>query len=317
MSARGKVCVVLGGGGARGLAHLGVLQVIEREGIPIDCIVGTSVGAIVGACYALEPDALSKTRQALAYFRSAAFSSNAFKKLLLKSDDVEQNVFQSLFSSIRRSYVFSNLLRRPSILPGEKLAALVNDLVPDRTFADTKLPFAVPALDIRSGEDVVLTEGPLRTAVLASCSLPGFFPPVAYDRYLLADAGVIGPVPIDAAVRNFSPDVVIAVDISSYLERLDTVERGIDVILRVESIACARLNAVEIEQADVVIRPAVGDKYWSDFSDLESMVNEGVVAAQAKVAEMRAALERKKTGVASFFRRFAAAGSGGGARRDG
>jgi NTE family protein len=300
---------VLGGGGARGLSHLGVLQVLEQEGIPIDCIVGTSVGAFVGAVYALEPDALLKTRQALAYLSSEAFEGNAFKKILLKSDDVEQNVFQSILSSIKKSYVFSNLLRKPSILPGDKLAELVDDIVPDKSFSDTKVPFAVPALDIRSGEDVLLTEGSLRKAVLASSSVPGFFPPVEYNERLLVDAGVIGPVPVNAALAQFQPEVVIAVDISSYLEKLDKVERGLDVLLRVESIACSRLNDMEVERADVLIKPSVGQKYWSDFSDLEIMVNEGVLAAQAKIGEIRAAIQKRPGKVRSFLRRVSSVGS--------
>ena len=287
MADRPRVCIVLGGGGARGLAHLGVLQVLERAGIPIDCMVGISVGAVVGATYALEPDALLKTRQALAYFRSESYGSNAFKKIFLRSEDAEQNIFRNVLNSIKKGYVFSNLLRKPSVLPGDRLASLIADLVPESRFEDARVPFIVPALDIRSGSDVLLSEGPLRPAVLASCSLPGFFPPVELGEWLLADAGVIGPVPVNAAFSKFRPDVVIAVDISSYLDRLDQVERGLDVLLRVESIACARLNAVEISRADVVIRPAVGKTYWSDFSDLESLVNEGVLAAEGKLGEIR------------------------------
>jgi len=309
MNTRPKVGLVLGGGGARGLAHLGVLQALEREGIDVDSIVGTSVGAVVGAVYALEPDALSKTRQALAYFRSPSFAGSAFKKLLLRSDDVDQTFLSSIVASIRKSYVFSNLLRKPSILPRERLAALVNDFVPAKKFSDTRLPFAVPALDLRSGADVLLEEGELRPAVLASCSLPGFFPPVEIGGRLLADAGVIGPVPVNAAIERFAPDVLIAVDISSYLHTLPGVERGLDVILRVESIACARLNELEIARADVVIRPAVGAKYWSDFSGLESMVNAGVIATQAKLGEIRAAIARRSGSVRSFLRRVASAGT--------
>ena len=307
MPVQPKVCLVLGGGGARGFSHLGVLQVLEREGISVDCIVGTSVGAFVGAVYCLEPDALLQTRHALAYLRSEAFEGHAFKKILLKSDDVERNLLQSILSNIRKGYVFSNLLRRPGILRGEMLAELIEDLVPEKSFSDTELPFAVPALDIRSGEDVLLTEGSLRDAVLASSSVPGFFPPVEYNGRLLVDPGVVGPVPVNAAVAQFQPDVVIAVDISSYLEKLDKADRGLDVLLRVESIACARLNAMEVARADVVIEPSVGQKYWSDFSDLEMMVNEGVLATQAKIGEIRAAVEKRRGKVRAFLRRVTSA----------
>jgi NTE family protein len=289
---RGKVCVVLGGGGARGLAHLGVLQVLEREGVPIDCLVGTSVGAVVGATYALDPDALAKTRQAIAYFHSDAFAGNAFKKIILKSDDVEQSFLRGLLNTIRKGYIFSSLLRRQAIFPGEKLLEVISDLVPDKNFEDAVIPFAVPALDLCSGREVLLKQGSLRQAVFASSSLPGFFPPVRLNGMVLADAGVIGPVPVKSAIEAFQPSTVIAVDISSYLTDCELLARGLDVILRVESIACSRLNSAEISSADVVIRPEVGGKYWSDFSELEGLVNAGVVAAQEKLEEIRAAMAR-------------------------
>jgi len=298
MSRPTKVCLVLGGGGARGLAHLGVLQVLEREDIAVDCILGTSVGAVVGACYSINPDALAETRKALAYFNSEAFAGNPFKKVFLKSEDVERNFFSNLVSSIKKSYVFSNLLRRKSIFPGEKLFEVIADLVPDKEFADARIPFAVPALDLHSGQEVLITEGRLRTAVHASCSLPGFFPPVEHGGRLLADAGVIGPVPVSAARERFRPDVAIAVDITSSIQPLATLSSGLDVILRVEAIAGTRLNALELEKADVVITPDVGRKYWSDFSGLEQLITEGVLAAEAKLPEIREALLRKRR---SFF----------------
>ncbi len=110
---------------------------------------------------------------------------------------------------------------------------------------------------------------------------------------LLADAGVIGPVPVSSA-KHFEPSATIAVDITSGMEELKSVERGIDIILRVESIACARLNAIELTAADVVIQPQVGKKFWSDFSGFENLINEGVLAAQEKLSEIRAAVARGK-----------------------
>ncbi|MCZ6793505.1 MAG: patatin-like phospholipase family protein [Planctomycetota bacterium] len=292
MSRNGKLCLVLGGGGARGLAHLGVIQVMEHEEIAIHCLVGTSVGAVVGASYALNPDSLAEKRRALAYLQSDSFAGNAFKRVFLKSEDVEQNFLSSLVSSVKKSYVFSNLLRKEAIFPGEKLFEVISDLVPDAQFSDTKIPFAVPALDIRSGEEILLTEGSLRQAVYASCSLPGFFPPVVMGDRLLADAGVIGPVPVSVARDHFNPSTLIAVDIGSSLDTEEQLDCGLDVILRVESIAGCRLNALELEKADVVIEPDVGDKYWSDFSGLERLVSEGVLAAQAKIKEVKAAVAR-------------------------
>jgi NTE family protein len=297
MAKKERTCLVLGGGGARGLSHLGVLQVLERAEIPIHFIVGTSVGAVVGAAYALEPDAVGLTRRALAYLRSAAFRNDTFKKVLLKSEGTGTNFFKNLLSSIRKSYIFSNLLRKPSIFPAGHLESVIADLVPDKDFADTQIPFAVPALDIRSGREILLTKGSLRKAVLASCSLPGFFPPVELDGMLLADAGVIGPVPVNVS-SHFEPTSIIAVDITSLVDHCPPITRGLDAILRVEAIAGKRLNDIELAKAHCVIRPQVGKKYWSDFSDLDSIVTEGVTAAEEKVADLKALVTRKRF---SFF----------------
>ncbi len=298
MAKKGKNCLVLGGGGARGLSHLGVLQVLEREEVPIDCIVGTSVGAVVGAVYALEPDAVGIARRALAYLKSTAFKNDTFKKVLLKSENSGTNFFKNLLSGIRKSYIFSNLLRKPSIFPSGHLEAVIADLIPDKNFEDTRVPFAVPALDIRSGREVLLTRGSLRRAVLASCSLPGFFPPVELDGMLLADAGVIGPVPVHSARAQFEPATVVAVDITSQVDHCPPLTRGLDAILRVEAIAGKRLNDIELAAADIVIRPQVGKKFWSDFSDLDSIVAEGMVAAEEVSSALRALVQKKKL---SFF----------------
>ncbi|MEM7233482.1 MAG: patatin-like phospholipase family protein [Planctomycetota bacterium] len=305
MKERAKVCLVLGGGGARGLAHLGVLQVLEREDIPVDYVVGTSVGAVVGACYCLNPDALNETRRALAYFNSDEFRGSAFKKVFLKSEDVERNFLSSLITSVKKSYVFSNLLRKQAIFPGEKLFEVISDLVPKKEFGEAKIPFAVPALDIQRGDEILITEGELQPAVYASCSLPGFFPPVEHQGRLLADAGVIGPVPVSAARQHFEPDVVIAVDITSSLNATDELGSGLDVILRVESIAGTRLNDLELEKADVVIRPDVGTKYWSDFSDLEVLITEGVLATEPLIGDIREAIHKR--GSKSFWKAIAGA----------
>ena len=284
----GRVCLVLGGGGARGLSHLGVLKVLDREGVPVDCIIGTSAGAVVGAAYALQPDAAALAESALEYFNTAG---GAFRKVLLKSEDAERNFFSNLIASIRKSYVFSALIRRPAIFPRARLEQVIHDLVPELSFGDAQIPFAVPALDIRSGDEILLREGPLREAVIASCSLPGFFPPVERDDMLLVDAGVIGPVPVNAA-KCFRADVTIAVDISSQLDPIVDLAQGLDAILRVESIACKRLNDLELEAADVVVAPDVGSTYWSDFSELQQLVEQGERAAEAQLDTILALLQK-------------------------
>ncbi len=296
MAEQCRLSLALGGGGARGLAHLGVLQALDRENIPIDSIVGTSIGSIVGAAYALHPDSLEITRRALAYLRGDSFKNNPFRKVLFHSEDVEVNFFRSIFKSIKKSYVFSSLIRKPAIFTSERLFEVICDLLPDANFEDTQIPFAVPAIDIRSGNEVLLSNGPIRKAVLASCSLPGFFPPVQYDDMLLMDAGVVSPVPVTAGLEC-SPRVLVAVDISPELEVVDKIDIGLDAIMRVETIAGKRINEAELEKADVVIQPAVGGKKWSDFSGLEELIEGGINATKShlrRINELLAARPRRR-----------------------
>jgi len=289
---RGNLGVALGGGGVRGLAHLGVLQVLDREGIKVDQVVGTSVGSIIGAAYSLYPDGLEVTRRGLAYLRGESFRTNPFKKVLFHSDNVEQNFFRSLVHNIKKGYVFSSLIRKPSIFKSERLYNVISEVIPDVEFKDCQIPFAVPAIDIRSGNEVLLREGSLRKALLASCSLPGFFPPVEHEGMLLCDAGVISPVPVSAC-RSFDTKVLVAVDISTKLDTLEKVEIGLDAILRVEAIAGGRINDMELELADVLIQPNTGQKEWSDFSDLDRLIESGLDSAKAKVSDIRELLSKK------------------------
>lgn len=281
-----KFALALGGGGARGLSHLGILQTFDREGLQPDLIIGTSIGSIVGAAYCLHPDGLEVTRRALAYLKGDSFANNPFRKVLFHSEDVEQNFLSSWIQSIKKSYVFSSLIRKRSIFDGRRLLAVICDMIPDVTFADTKIPFAVPAIDIRSGEEVLICEGPIRPALLASCSLPGFFPPVEHEGRLLMDAGVIGPVPVSACRRR-DPKLLVAVDISNQLEFVENVDIGLDAIMRVEAIAGRRINDIELEKADIVIQPEVGQKVWSDFSDLDELVERGIHVAKQHIPEIR------------------------------
>ncbi len=287
MDQRPGIAVALGGGGARGLSHLGVLRVLEREGIPVRGVAGTSAGAIVAAAYALEPHAASIAARALDYLNSRSFQGDIFKRVLFRSDGPERRSVRSLFSNLRKGYVYSGLLRKPSIFPSDRLRDLVHDLIPDRSFEDVRVPIVIPALDIRTGELVLLDRGPLRGAVLAGCSLPGFFPPCARDGRLLVDAGVLGAVPVEAAIRSFGPAAVLAVDISPRVGTVERVDLGIEALLRVESIAGKRLNEVDLSRAAVVLRPDVGERFWSDFSGLEDLVERGAQAAESKLEEIR------------------------------
>lgn len=180
---RPKVALVLGGGGSRGLAHLGVLEVLKREGIPVDLIVGTSMGGIVGALYAAgyEPEMLAER-----------FSQLHFNNLL----------GLNLFSARARQRTVLTWLEEPFA---------------DKTFADLDIPLVVTAVDVVHGVEVTLDSGPLIPALLASSAMPAIFPPVEYEDMRLADGGVIDSLATHVAVER-GAERVIAVDLQPPLD---------------------------------------------------------------------------------------------------
>jgi NTE family protein len=178
---RKRVGLALGGGGARGMAHVGVIRVLERENIPIDCIAGTSAGSLVGAAYA------------------AGIRSDKLMDMALK---------------IRWGDIAKFVWPRQGFVSFERLESYIINLVGDLRFSDLELAYAAVAADMATGEQVVLKEGRIAPAVRASCSVPGFVTPVEWDGRLLTDGGVVNNLPI-SVVRDLGADIVIAVGLGA------------------------------------------------------------------------------------------------------
>ena len=165
--AKKKVALVLGGGAARGLAHIGILRVLQAEKFNFDFVVGTSIGAFIGAFYVLGEDMAKAEKAALRF-----------------------NARESLDFAIPPTM---------GLIKGERIYTIIKEFMGYKTFADVKIPMAVVACDIESGQEVVLTDGPLAEAVRASCSYPGIFVPQRINGRLLVDGGIIHTVPVSSA----------------------------------------------------------------------------------------------------------------------
>jgi NTE family protein len=254
-----KVALVLGGGAARGFAHVGVLEVLEEAGIPVELVVGTSVGALVGALYADGWDARALERVALA---------------LDRDDFFDVSVGRALFGV--------------GIAKGDALAEFLRDHLRHREIAALPLPFAAVATDLDTGERVVLSSGDIATAVRASCAIPGVFEPQRIGGRLLVDGGVVANLPVDVA-RELGADVVIAVDVSAVAGKAEP-DHFMDVIFRAVNILVHQDTLEARRRADVVIVPDVGDVELLDFDAKERVRRAGVAAARAALPEIRAAL---------------------------
>jgi len=292
---RRKFLLVLGGGGVRGLAHLGILKALEEERVQIDGIVGTSAGAMVGALYAQEPDAEKITQQVLEFL-----NGSAFRRLNLRFEvdsrpqkGVPPSILERLLHGLKRQLAMELLFRRPSIFSHEILDRLVGALIGEGRIEDCRLPLHVTALDLVAGTELVLSQGDLRTAVVASSSVPGFFPPVRLNGSLVCDAGLVNNMPVTVA-RDLGAECVLAVSLSSEVDPLMEFPTGIDVIFRSEEIGTKLINDQKKGDADIVLEPVTGGRYWLDFDDPEAVIQSGYDSARQHMPEILARVGRRK-----------------------
>ena len=281
-----KIGLALGGGAARGLAHVGVLRVLVQNEVPVDMIVGTSIGALVGGLYATTGDIDEVEKRLVSFLASPTFRANRFNFMReLRSET--NGLIGSLGQLLRRGIFLGYSISRVSFISAQQFERNMNQLLDDTDIESSKIPFAAVACDLRQGEEVLLRSGPMRRAVSASSAIPGVLPPVEWDGRLLVDGGWSSKVPILAAFK-MGADAVIAVDISSELRDTRKLARGYDIFVRANSITESILKRMQCRMADVLIRPPVGTIHWADFGRASDCMALGRTAAEAKLEEISA-----------------------------
>lgn len=295
-----KICLALGGGAARGLAHLGVLKVFEDAHVPIHMIAGTSLGAMMGGLYATKPDAaywMVRVDQFLRSFVSRKRRLDFLRKLE-QPNNHNHGFFNDMSFLIRKGYFWGVTATQSAFVAEQEYRDLIYPLIPDISIEQTTIPFACVATDIRNGKRVMYTTGSLRTAISASCALPGIFPPVEDNGMLLVDGGWVERVPVICA-WEMGADIVIAVDVSSDVELFEE-KSGLDIVLRADAVTRIYLNEILVRNADVVIHPAVGGTHWADFSNPKEMYKQGETAALEKLISIRTLMHRAVVPQKSF-----------------
>jgi NTE family protein len=280
-----RVGLALGGGGARGLAHIGVLRVLEKEEIPIDLIAGTSIGALVGGAYASGSGSNELQKKAEAYLNSNEFRSSTIRAFEAAHAKGEIGLAHKIETYLRNHFYMIQAMFKPGILSNEDFQATIDYFIPDIQIEETRIPFRAVATDLVTGEEITFSEGSLRQAVMASCAVPGAIMPLKEGERLLSDGGIICRVPSSVA-RQEGADIVIAVVVDRGIgsEELRTV---MDVYLRVSEIMGERLKQIELAAADVVILPEVGETHWTSFSQALNLIDEGEKATKEKLGEIR------------------------------
>ncbi|MFZ0037623.1 MAG: patatin-like phospholipase family protein [Candidatus Acidiferrales bacterium] len=252
-----RVGLALGGGFARGIAHIGVLRVFEEEGIPIDCLAGTSVGALIGAAYASGATLV----------------------------DMERQGSETRFRDFGRW-----TLSRMGMASNERLEEFLHKFTTARYFEELHIPFAIVATDIVRGESVYFTEGEIGIALRASCAYPGLFLPVEYRGRILVDGFLTDAVPT-RAVRSLGANIAIGVHLEPG-ELKNKPRNTIEVIGRAFSIIQEGQEAPWRQSADVVIEPDVHDVLWDAFTETPRLIAAGAAATRAALPRIRAAIAR-------------------------
>lgn len=258
---RPKIGLALGGGGPRGLAHIGVIKVLEKNNIPIDYIAGTSAGAMVGGMY--------------------AYSKNIAS---LEKHFISKNWMQML------SY-FADPSFKGGFIQGNRMEEFLQEYLQSATFDKISIPFRATAVDLQTGKLNELHEGLLSTSIRASCAIPMLFRPVEINNHLFVDGGLLSSVPVQT-VKKMGADIVIAVQLNRYyeptqdLKTLNILEVGEYALNLVER----HIAESEITQADFVIHPKVAHVHWNNFiqqDKRENGIRLGEDATNSAISQIR------------------------------
>ena len=258
-----KIGLALGGGAARGFAHIGVIKALEAQGIVPDLVVGTSAGSLVAALYA------------------AGNNGFALHKMALEMDEATISDWSvPLFA------------KATGVLKGEALQNYVNKAVGNQPIERLKVPFGAVATDLNNGQPILFRRGNTGAAVRASSAVPGVFQPVRVGERSYVDGGLVSPVPVRFA-REMGADFVIAVNISSQPDA-QPANSTLDVLLQTFAIMGQSINHYELREADVVIQPRLGTMKGSDFPGRNTAILAGEQAASAVMAELKRKLEASR-----------------------
>ncbi|MFZ6753115.1 patatin-like phospholipase family protein [Undibacterium sp. Dicai25W] len=255
-----KIGLALGGGAARGFAHIGVIKALESQGIYPDIVVGTSAGSVVGSMYA------------------AGNNGFALQKMALEMDEATIS-----------DWSLPMFAKSSGVLKGDALQAYVNRMVGQLTIEKLKKPFGAVATDLSTGKAVLFQRGNTGAAVRASSAVPAVFQPVTIGGRQYVDGGLVAPVPVKFA-RDMGADLVIAVNISQQPEGQNG-SSTIDILLQTVTIMGQSINQYELKQADVVIRPELSNMKGSDFAGRNLAILAGERAAMAAILELKQKLK--------------------------
>lgn len=287
-----KIGLALGGGGARGAAHIGVLKVLHGNGVIPDVIGGTSAGALIGAMYAATKDPEWVDKRFREFLSSAAYEEMGVSRL--QSDQNPESVIGQVTKFVQDRLVFAMALTRTSIIKKDRLTKAFDYLIPVKSFEELKIPLNVYATDLQSGTTICYNSGDLIDAVTQSGSIPGFVEPTEQKEKLIVDAGVSAPLPVRELKDK--ANFIIGVDISRGAPKEPMKKVNIiEIITRAERITSQYYTNMLADESDFIIRPDVLGLHWSAFHKYDILVENGIKAAKDKIGELKKTIKYRKS----------------------
>jgi len=269
--------LALGGGGARGFVHIGVMRVLDESSIRIRSMVGTSMGSLMGAMYLVHGTSAAVEERWREAMDQEILPTVREVRMVPRAEKKEHPLIQ-VARQIKNQLVVSFALNRSTVLDGSVLDRAVDYLLPDIHIEDLPIPFTAVATHLESGAETRLDRGPLRLAVKASSSIPGMVPAKWVDGQELVDGGVVAEVPVAAARAQGRP--VLVVDASMEIPPLEDDDLALDTMMRTQMMTSRLLRERQLAKATWVIRPKIGHVAWADWGAIDEMIAAGEEAAR-------------------------------------
>ncbi|NQV42736.1 MAG: patatin-like phospholipase family protein [Candidatus Marinimicrobia bacterium] len=289
---RPRFGLALGGGGARGFAHIGVLQRLEEMGIRPDYITGSSMGALIAAVYIKTGSAEATWAELDRLSRSEPFLKLGMHLINVKGRGGE-SFWHQVSAAIQDRIVINLAHSKPGLVRADRVEDAVKVVITEDSWFDSGTQLGIVSTDLYSGEDVYFTEGPLLPAVLASIAIPGFLPPVHHEGRTLVDGGVSQQVPIRMA-REMGADFVLAVDVGQDINPIADLDNAMAIMSQSENIRSCHYRDMLNREADVLLLPQMPGVHWSAYDQREAFVDLGIAAFDERCVTFENAWYQKR-----------------------
>jgi len=297
---RYRNALVLGGGGARGFAHIGAIITLEKENLHPDIICGSSAGSIAGSFYSIYSERIKELERI-----EETKEFKILKRLKLNPFEIEQRqgFFVNLLSNIKKNIMFIKMLRDDALVRKEDVESVFRELFGDMKFEDLPVKLITSAFDLISGKDVYIQSGPLWKGILASSSIPGIFPPLEYNDMVLVDGGITNRLPVKCAILSGAENI-IAIDISQSHNFERKRNSAVNMHLHIDELIASRFDIYSKKMADVVLNPLIEDMEWNEFGKYKYAMEKGKEVIEKEIPAIKRVMKSKRYLYTKRLKRF-------------